>query len=60
MAAGEVGKVRAELAAYEDFAALSAEIVEVNEAICEARPPDGACQQPRPASEPEKGGSASG
>ena len=35
---GEIGKVRAELAAYKEFAALSEQIVEVNEAICEARP----------------------
>ena len=33
--------MRAELANYQRFAALSEEIVEVNEAICEARPPDG-------------------
>jgi hypothetical protein len=34
----EVEKVRGELAAYEDFAALAGQIAEVNEAICEARP----------------------
>src|SRR5215467_10499497 len=38
LAAGEVEKVRAELARYQEFAALSEQIVEVNEAICEARP----------------------
>jgi len=38
LAAGEVGKVRAELARYQEFAALSEQIAEVNEAICEARP----------------------
>ena len=38
LAAGEVEKVRAELARYREFAALSEQIVEVNEAICEARP----------------------
>jgi hypothetical protein len=34
----ELDKVRAELAAYKEFAALSEQIVAVNEAICEARP----------------------
>jgi hypothetical protein len=34
----EVDKVRGELAAYEEFAALAGQIAEVNEAICEARP----------------------
>jgi hypothetical protein len=34
----EVEKVRGELAAYEEFAALAGQIAEVNEAICEARP----------------------
>lgn len=36
---GEVDKVRGELANYHRFAELSEQIVEVNEAICEARPP---------------------
>ena len=59
LAAGEVDKVRAELAAYDRFAAISEQIVEVNEAICEARPPDSA-PQVSPASQTagEKGGSA--
>lgn len=35
---GEVDKVRAELANYKQFTALSEQIVEVSEAICEARP----------------------
>ena len=39
LAAGEVEKVRGELAAFQEFAALSEQIVEVSEAICEARPP---------------------
>ena len=34
----EVEKVRGELAAYEEFAALAGQIAEVSEAICEARP----------------------
>ena len=38
LSAGEVEKVRRELAAYQDFAELSEAIVAVNEAICEARP----------------------
>ena len=38
LAGGEVEKVRRELDAYQRFAALSEQIVEVNEAICEARP----------------------
>lgn len=38
LAAPEVGKVRAELAAYQEFASLAERIVEVNEAICEAKP----------------------
>ena len=36
--AEELGKVRAELENYQRFAALAEEIVEVSEAICEARP----------------------
>ena len=50
VAAGEVEKVRGELARYQEFAALSEQIVEVNEAICEARPaalPEGG-QAPEP------------
>ena len=35
---GELGKVRAELASYKEFSALSEQIVAVSEAICEARP----------------------
>ena len=41
LAASEVGKVRGELAAYQEFASLAERIVEVNEAICEARPAAG-------------------
>lgn len=55
----EVDKVRAELAGYDRFASISEQIVEVNEAICEARPP-GSSQQAAPVRETtaEKGGSA--
>lgn len=59
LAAGEVEKVRAELAVYDRFAALTAQIVEVNEAICEARPPGAV--SPRNQAAPagaEKGGPA--
>jgi len=38
LAAGEVAKVRTELDRYSEFAALTEEIVQVSEAICEARP----------------------
>lgn len=55
---GEVDKVRGELANYERFAELSEQIVEVNEAICEARPPDASTQAAPPSgSGGEKGGS---
>src|SRR5271165_2611380 len=40
LSADEVGKVRAELANYHRFAEVSEQIVAVNEAICEARPPN--------------------
>jgi hypothetical protein len=36
--AAELDKVRREVAAYKQFAAVSEQIVQVNEAICEARP----------------------
>ena len=55
---GEVAKVRRELANYQRFAQVSERIVEVNEAICEARPPDTADAAPPAGTEDEKGGSA--
>jgi len=56
----ELEKVRRELAGYQRFAALSEQIVEVNEAICEARPPDvDAAVAPSAGTEAEKGGSTS-
>lgn len=58
LSAGEVGKVRGELANYQRFADVSAQIVEVNEAICETRPPDAATAAPPAGTEAEKGGSA--
>jgi len=38
LSSGELDKVRAELENYREFTALSEQIVEVSEAICEARP----------------------
>jgi hypothetical protein len=38
LAAAELGKVRAEIARHAEFQEISTRIVEVNEAICEARP----------------------
>ncbi|WP_182359781.1 DUF6788 family protein [Tomitella gaofuii] len=58
LARGEVAKVRAELAAYERFAALTAQLTEVNELICEARPPDTPAQSPPASADAEKGGSS--
>ena len=58
--AGEVDKVRDEIDTYQQFVALSHQIVAVNETICEARPP-GAPATDRPArAEAEKGGSSTG
>ena len=60
----EEQKVRAELVNYHRYADISDQIVEVNEAICEARPPGASAPQPRPTAAPpvgpdgEKGGSA--
>jgi hypothetical protein len=57
LSADEVDKVRGELANYQRFAEVSERIVEVNEAICEARPPDAADAVPPSAdTEAEKGG----
>jgi hypothetical protein len=58
----EVAKVRAELARYHQFADISEQIVEVNEAICEARAPEASAAEP-PAGQTSgsgvgKGGSA--
>jgi uncharacterized protein DUF6788 len=54
----ELGKVRAELANYKEFAAVSEQIVEVSEAICEARPVTVAGRLPAAEPGAEKGGSA--
>jgi hypothetical protein len=55
LTAPEVEKVRGELAAYQEFASLAERIVEVNEAICEARPAAGPASPSAP--EGEKRGS---
>jgi hypothetical protein len=57
LSANEVDKVRAELANYQRFAQVSEQIVEVNESICEARPPNTATTAPPAATGDEKGGS---
>ena len=54
----ELAKVRAELGNYKEFAALSEQIVEVNEAICEARPVTSIAEQPPAGPAGERGGSA--
>src|ERR1035441_2035924 len=38
LAPAELGKVRGELDRYQEFAAVTEQIVQVSEAICEARP----------------------
>lgn len=59
LAPPEVDKIRAELSAYDRFASITVQIVEVNEAICEARPPGSAAQQgPTAGTTAEKRGSA--
>jgi hypothetical protein len=58
LSAAEVDKVRAELTNYQRFAEVSEKIVAVNEAICEARPPNPAATAPPAATTgDEKGGS---
>jgi len=56
LAAAEVAKVRRELERYADFAAVTEQIAEVSEKICEARPPAGEDSLSPPGG--EKGGSA--
>jgi hypothetical protein len=60
LAAAELEKVRAELAAYKEFTALSEQIVQVNEAICEAKPVPLPAQEPPAGPGGEKGGSPPG
>ena len=56
----EVDKVRRELANYQEFVTVSAKIVEVNEAICEARPMSAFTAEPQTPTSPvgERGGSS--
>jgi hypothetical protein len=55
LAAGEVEKVRGEVARHAEFAAAVEQVIEVNERICEARPAAGTGEPSAP--EGEKGGS---
>ena len=55
LAAAEVDRVRREVARHADFAAISEQIAEVSEKICEARPATGTDAPSAP--EGEKGGS---
>jgi Family of unknown function (DUF6788) len=57
--AGEVDKVRGEIARHAEFTATVEQIVEVNEAICEARPavPGGAAGEGPSGTGGERGGS---
>jgi len=55
LAAGEVGKVRQEVGRHAEFTAISEQIAEVNEKICEARPVAGTGSPSAP--EGEKRGS---
>ena len=56
LAAAEVEKVRREVARHAEFTAISEQIAEVNEKICEARPVAGPDAHSAP--EGEKGGSS--
>jgi hypothetical protein len=56
LAAAEVEKVRREVARHGEFGAISEQIAEVNEKICEVRPVTGADALPVP--EGERGGSS--
>ena len=56
LSAGEVEKVRREVARHAEFTATVEQIVKVNEEICEARPAPGTDAPPMP--EGEKGGSS--
>ena len=58
LAPAEVDKVRAELANYKEFTALTEQIIEVNEAICEGRAPAPAAGGSPAGPAGERGGSA--
>ena len=53
----ELDKLEREVANYERFRALVAEVTEVNEAICDARPLSESPPEEVPPTGPEKGGS---
>jgi hypothetical protein len=57
LAAGEVEKVRREVARHAEFTSLSEQVAEVNEKICEARPVAAAAGAPS-GTDGEKGGSS--
>jgi hypothetical protein len=57
LAAGEVGKVRREIGRHAEFTAIVEQIIEVNEAICEARPAGEAAGGAPSGTGGEKGGS---
>ena len=60
LAAGEVEKVRREIARHAEFATTVEQIIEVNEKICEARPAPGSAVSEDPSGTGgEKGGSGS-
>jgi hypothetical protein len=54
----ELDKARREVASYKRFQSTVAEIVEVNEAICDARPALAAADGPQALTGAEKGGSS--
>jgi hypothetical protein len=58
LAGAELEKARREVAVYKEFLAVSEQIVEVSEAICDARPAAGPAREPREEPSGEKGGSA--
>jgi len=58
LSAGEVAKVRGEIARHAEFTAMVEQIIEVNEEICEARPAAGGAAGEDPSGTGgEKGGS---
>jgi hypothetical protein len=58
LSGAELEKVRREVAHYKEFLAVSEQIVEVSEAICEARPAAAAAGLPPEEPSGERGGSA--
>jgi hypothetical protein len=56
LGADEAAKVRGEVSRHGEFTAISEQIVEVNEKICEARPAAGRAAPPAPGG--ERGGSS--